>query len=112
MRALAHSALAIDAYSFFARRLHVLKKPVRITWRQFQAQFGQEYRGEDAVRNFKKEWIPACRAALTVYPSARIEQVSGGLLLHPSPPPVHPASVAVSHGLADQVRRKVPRDRG
>lgn len=55
MRALAHSALDIDAYSFFARRLHVLKKPVRITWRQFQAQFGQEYRGEDAVRNFKKK---------------------------------------------------------
>ena len=51
LRALTHSALAIDAYSFFARRLYVLKKPLKISWKQFHAQFGQEYTGDDAVRN-------------------------------------------------------------
>ena len=52
--------------------------------------------------------MPAVRAALTVYPSAKVEQVRGGLLLKPSLPPVHAESVAVSHGLADQVRARLP----
>ena len=108
VRALAHSALAIDAYSFFARRLYTLKKPVKVTWQQFYGQFGQEYTGQRAVNDFAKEWIPACRAAVSVYPSAKVEQVKDGLLLYPSLPPVHRSSVAVSVGLADQVRRTLP----
>ena len=39
--ALAHSAMALDLYSFLARRLHVLQDPVKVTWHQFHAQFGQ-----------------------------------------------------------------------
>ena len=77
-------------------------------WHQWQEQFGQEYTGPDAVRNFKKEWLPAVRAAMTVYPSAKVELVKGGLLLKPSPPPVHPEAVAVSHGLAKHVRQRLP----
>lgn len=106
--ALAHSALAMDAYSFFARRLYTLTKPVKVFWHQWQEQFGQEYKGPDAVKNFKKEWLPAVRTALTVYPSAKVELVKGGLLLKPSLPPVHPSAVAVSHGLAKQVRQSLP----
>ncbi len=105
VRALAHSALALDAYAFLARRLHSLKKPVKVTWRQFHEQFGQEYQNH---KDFKKEFVPAVRAALTVYPSAKVEQIIGGLLLHPSFPPVHRSSVAVSVGLADHVRRSLP----
>ena len=103
--ALAHSAMALDIYSFFARRLHSLQKPVKVTWHQFHAQFGQEY---NDWRSFKKKFLPAYRAALTVYPSAKIEEVTGGLLLKPSLPPVHACSVAVSHGLASQVRAALP----
>lgn len=106
--ALAHSALAMDAYSFFARRLYTLTQPVKVFWRQWQEQFGQEYTGPDAIKNFKKEWLAAVRAALTVYPSAKVELVKGGLLLKPSLPPVHPKAVAVSHGLAHQVRQSLP----
>ena len=108
IQALSHSALALDVYSFFARRLYTLNKPVKVTWHQFHEQFGQEYQGKNATDDFKKEFLPAVRAALTVYPSAKVEQVTGGLLLHPSVPPVHPASVAVSHGLANQVRQSLP----
>ena len=103
--ALAHSAMALDIYSFFARRLHSLQKPVKVTWHQFHAQFGQEF---NDWRNFKKKFLPAYRAALTVYPSAKVEEVTGGLLLKPSMPPVHACSVAVSHGLAAQVRAALP----
>lgn len=106
--ALAHSALALDTYSFLARRLHTLQKPVKVTWQQFHAQFGQEYTGQEATKNFRREFLPAIRASLTVYPSAKIEEVRGGLKLHPSPPPVHWRSVAVSHGLAAQVRAALP----
>ena len=106
--ALAHSAMALDAYSFFARRLYTLEKPVKVTWRQFHGQFGQEFKGKDAVEDFKKRFLPAARAALAVYPSAKVEEVTGGLLLKPSLPPVHRESVAVSHGLADQVRASLP----
>jgi hypothetical protein len=102
---LAHSAMALDIYSFFARRLHSLQKPVKVTWHQFHAQFGQEY---NDWRSFKKKFLPAYRAALTVYPSAKIEEVTGGLLLKPSLPAVHACSVAVSHGLASQVRDALP----
>ncbi len=103
--ALAHSAMALDAYSFLARRLFTLEKPVRVTWHQFHAQFGHEFKD---WRNFKQEFIHSLRAALAVYPSAKVEEVRGGLLLHPSLPPVHRESVAVSHGLAGQVRASLP----
>ena len=103
--ALAHSAMALDAYSFLARRLYTLEKPVKVTWHQFHAQFGHEFKD---WRNFKQRFIPALRAALVVYPSAKVEEVTGGLLLKPSLPPVHAESVAVSHGLADQVRACLP----
>ncbi len=106
--ALAHSALALDIYSFFARRLHSLQKPVKVTWHQFHAQFGQEYTGQDAVKNFKKKLVPAVRASLALYLDAKVEEVKGGLLLKPSMPPVHARSVAVSHGLAAQVRTSLP----
>jgi Plasmid encoded RepA protein len=102
---LAHSAHALDIYSFLARRLHTLQKPVKVTWHQFHEQFGQEYQD---WRSFKKRFIPAVRAALALYPSAKVEEVTGGLRLHPSLPPVHHASVAVSHGLAAQVRKALP----
>lgn len=102
---LAHSAMALDAYSFFARRLYSLQNPVKVTWHQFHAQFGQEYKD---WRNFKQEFLPAVRAALALYLDAKVEPVTGGLLLKPSLPPVHACSVAVSHGLAAQVRQSLP----
>jgi hypothetical protein len=98
-------AMALDVYCFLVRRLYTLKKPVKVTWRQFHGQFGQEFKD---WRNFKQKFIPAVRAALTVYPSAKVEEVKGGLLLHPSMPPVHSEAVAVSHGLAAQVRKGLP----
>ncbi len=95
LSALTHSALAIDAYQFFARRLFSLSKSVKITWVQFHGQFGQEYGGKYPVKDFQREWWPACRAALTVYPTAKVELVRGGLMLHPSPPPIHSTTVAI-----------------
>lgn len=105
IRGLSHSALALDAYTLFAYRLHALEKPVKITWDQLRQQIGQEYQN---TKDFKKEFLPAVKAALEVYPSAKVEQVTGGLMLKPSPPPVARQSVGVSRGLAEKVKASLP----
>ena len=40
--------------------------------------------------------LKAMRAVAEVYPEARIEQVTGGLILMPSPPPVPRTMVVVT----------------
>jgi hypothetical protein len=105
IRGLSHSALALDVYGLFAYRLHALEKPVFVSFDQFKEQIGQEYQN---IKDFKKEFLPAVKSTLEVYPSAKVEQVKGGLLLKPSPPPIARTSVAVSRGLADKVKASLP----
>ena len=105
IRALSGSALALDAYALFSYRLHALEKPLALSWEQLREQIGQEYR---TAKDFKKEFLNATQAALTVYPSAKVEQINGGLLLKPSPPPIARLSVGVSRGLADHVKASLP----
>lgn len=105
IRALSHSALALDYYGLFAYRLHALEKPLKITWEQLREQIGQEYK---EAKDFKKESLPAIKATLEVYPSAKVEQVKGGLMLKPSPPPIARQSIGVSRGLADKVKATIP----
>jgi len=105
IRGLSHSALALDVYSLFAYRLHTLEKPVFVSFDQFKDQIGQEYQN---TKDFKKELLPAVKAVLKVYPSAKVEQVKGGLTLKPSPPPITRQAVGVSRGLADKVKASLP----
>jgi hypothetical protein len=105
LRGLSGSALALDWYGFLAYRLHTLEKPLFLSWGMLHAQLGQEY--ADA-RDFKKKSLPAIKAVLEVYPSARVEQVTGGLMLKPSPPPIARQCVGVLPGRADQVKASLP----
>lgn len=83
------SALAMDVYTTLADRLHRISgRPVILHWSNVRDQFGQEYKGKDADKDFKKKFLPALRDALAVYPTANVKQVTGGLLLLPSPPPI------------------------
>ena len=104
LRGLAYSAMALDVYSLFARRLVTLENPVKVTWTQWHRQMGQEYA---SVWEFKKRFLEAVLAVLSVYPDAKVELVRGGLLLKPSPPPMR-GKIAVSVGLADHVRATLP----
>ena len=56
----------------------------------------------------QKELLPAVKAALEVYPSAKVELAKGGLILKPSPAPIVRQSVGVSRGLADKVKASLP----
>ena len=79
-------SMAIDLYLWLAYRLHVLNKPVTVTWGSARTQFGPEY---SVVRFFRRDMLPQLQLALAVYPEARIEiDDRTGITLHPSPPPV------------------------
>lgn len=87
--ALKGSALALDVYAWMAQRLHRIQgRPLVLHWASLREQFAQEYRGKDPDKDFKKEFLPALNAVLAVYPQAKVQQVRGGIMLMPSPPPI------------------------
>lgn len=89
LQALKGSALALDLYAMLAHRLHRIEgKPLRLFWHQIKDQFGQEYQGANAAKDFKRTFLIALRDVLAVYPQARVKQVDGGLLLQASQPPI------------------------
>ena len=89
LRALRGSALAMDIYLWLAARLWRLPgKPLPLYWHQLKDQFGQEYHGKEATKDFKKKFLPAMKQALSQYPEAKVDVIDGGLRLHPSRPAV------------------------
>lgn len=89
LHALKGSALSLDVYSWLAHRLHRIEgRPVILYWTNLREQFGQEYQGKEADKDFKKKFLIALRAVLAVYPQAKVKQVTGGLMLMASPPPI------------------------
>lgn len=93
--ALKDSALALDLYTWLAHRLCRVRQDsgVKVSWNNLRQQFGQEYQGKDASRNFKKEFAPALAKVCAVYPEARVEKQNGGFVLYPSKPPVPKSQV-------------------
>lgn len=89
LHALKGSALALDVYAWLAHRLHRIEgKGVVLHWKSLREQFAQEYKGKDPDKDFKKEFLPVLRKVQVVYPNANVKQVTGGLLLLGSPPPI------------------------
>ena len=89
LMALKGSALALDVYAWLAHRLHRIEgRGVVLHWKSLRDQFAQEYAGKDPDKNFKKEFMPALRKVLAVYPQAKVKTVTGGVLLIGSPPPI------------------------
>ncbi len=89
MYALKGSSLAMDIYAMLAERLHrITGRPLVLHWSSLREQFGQEYHGPEADKNFKKAFMPALKKVLAVYPAAKVQPVFGGLMMYPSPPPI------------------------
>ncbi|MBZ2436528.1 replication protein [Xanthomonas perforans] len=89
LHALKGSALALDVYCWLAHRLHRIEgKGITLHWKSIREQFAQEYKGKDPDKDFKKEFLPVLRKVQAVYPAANVKQVTGGLLLIGSPPPI------------------------
>lgn len=90
--ALQDSSLAMDLYSWLSYRLTRLNAELTLSWRILHDQLGQGYTKRHAVGDFKTEFLKALQKVLVVYPTANVTKVYGGLLLKPSPPPVHQKS--------------------
>lgn len=92
LMALSGSALALDVYCWMAHRLHRIEgRPLLLRWASLREQFGQDYQGKDADKDFKKKFLPALEKVLEVYPQAKVERApgtGGGLMFSPSAPPI------------------------
>ena len=89
LNSLTGSALAMDIYTMLADRLHRINgRPIVLHWRNLRDQFGQEYIGKNAEKDFKKKFLIGLKNVLAVYPQAKVSQVKGGVLMMPSPPPI------------------------
>lgn len=87
VRHLRDRSMSLDIYVWLAYRLHVLERPMPVTWAAIHAQFGAGFK---EPRFFRRPFLEALEAATAAYPDARVElaQDGGGLILHPSRPPV------------------------
>jgi len=87
VRALQHSARALDLYSWLAYRLPRVKGPngEPVSWRALHSQFGGTEKGQGA---FRREFIHALRSAMSVYPDARIDETDDGVRLYQSRPAI------------------------
>jgi hypothetical protein len=97
IRPINNNSMALDAYAWLAFRLHSLKGPVPITWSALKVQFGA---GFASLRHFKETFSGNLSLATAVYPEAKVDVNDRGLTLMPSPPPVRPKLIAVSHPTA------------
>ena len=85
IRALSNSSLSMDVYVLLAYRLHVLEKPITISWQALRNQFGPEY---SELRNFKMRFIENLKESVAVYPEANVDVTADGVVLKPSRPAV------------------------
>lgn len=72
-------------YIWLAYRLHALPRSTPVTWAALHGQFGAGFR---AVRQLKPTFRDALTIALAVYPEAKVDVESTGVVLHPSAPAV------------------------
>lgn len=83
------SALDLDIYTWLAQRLHRIEgRPLVLYWSNLRDQFGQEYQGKEADKDFKKKFLPSLKRVLAVYPDAKVKRVTGGIMMLASPPPI------------------------
>lgn len=92
LRELADRSASLDAYIWLAYRLHTLKAPMPVRWAALKEQFGASYA---EMHTFRRDFRKALAPAVAAYPEARVEVGEGGVLLHPSRPPVAPRIVAM-----------------
>jgi hypothetical protein len=88
IRKLGEQPLALDLYLWLAYRLHVLDKPIFLTWPALFAQFGG---GFALMKQWKPKFLRHFAVATAAYPAAETEITGTGIRLHPSPPPTGPS---------------------
>ncbi len=92
--ALAHSAMALDIYTWLAQRLHRIpaNRPQFVPWEALKSQFGDGYERMD---NFRRVFTQTLRLVHGQYQTAQIEIHEKGMTLFHSLPPVPPRGYVV-----------------
>jgi hypothetical protein len=87
IKALAHSAMALDVYVWLAQRLHRVPegRPSFIAWAALKGQFGPGY---GRMSNFRRGFLAAVEVVRAEYRAARLSADRRGLTLRHSAPPV------------------------
>lgn len=85
--AIAHSAMALDLYTWLAQRLHRIPpgRPQFIPWASLKEQFGADY---TRTRSFRAFFLRQLRQVAAVYPEVRLDTDRRGLTLYHAQPPV------------------------
>jgi hypothetical protein len=95
IKEISRRSMAIDVYIWLAYRLHELSRPISISWKALQDQFGA---GFNRLRAFREKFREPLALALAAYPEAKISIDEAGMILYPSAPPVPQGRVsATSH---------------
>jgi Plasmid encoded RepA protein len=92
IKQLSNNSMALDAYAWLAYRLHSLRRPTLVPWPSLMGQFGG---GFGQIKHFKPRFLASVRLALAVYPGARVDEESEGLLLQNSKPPISRKLIAI-----------------
>jgi hypothetical protein len=85
IKQLSGRSTALDLYIFLSYRLHVLERPMPVSWTSLFHQFGA---------GSKNQWIftqnikDPLQLALAAYPEAKVDITESGLILNPSDSPV------------------------
>lgn len=89
LAALANNAMALDIYVWLAQRLHRVskEKPMNISWKALEEQFGGAY---TSPRKFRQNFRERMKLVLKFYCEANVEDTPRGLRLRNSPPPIMP----------------------
>jgi hypothetical protein len=91
-KSLRESPRAMDLYSWLTYRMSYLRGRSRpIPWEALMFQFGSALtpdKGDQAVRDFRREFLKALKTVLVVYSEAKIDYDSTGITLLPSRPHV------------------------
>ena len=97
VRRIAHSAMALDIYTWLAQRLHRIdpKQAAFVPWVSLKQQFGDGY---SHMNNFKRVFRHTLRQVRTVYQDAKFSDDDKGMYLQSSRPPVARRLVSVTPG--------------
>jgi hypothetical protein len=92
IKQLRKSPMDLDVYAWLVHRLFHLHKPSMVSWEQLSNQFGHNYR---EPRTFRRFFLDSLKRVSAVYPEAKLNVGSSGVLLLPSRPHLAKATAPV-----------------
>ena len=86
LKLLRGSPMRLDIYAWLTHRMSYLRQPTVIPWDSLRFQFGSAATTKQAVRKFRLDFLDHLAQVIALaYPAAKVDEVSNGLRLRPSP---------------------------